>query len=237
MATTAKVATPSANPDPATLSARERIRLHVQRNIQQQAQQAQLQLQQPVLGGARRGQVQDISKVNPASRKRSISAEDAHSRGDGSPTWETNTPPSGLSIDVQPTKRSRGDLGEGLYDGNHSDDEYNEESRLRGPSPSPPRDMLTHHHNGDMDPAMNMGLFNPPVDEGVDDTEAAGSRGLGLCDSPPCEVSWNGSDTHHPEPVADQSLNVDQSLNASGSLAVPVDEDWVKGLYDMEGME
>jgi hypothetical protein len=58
-------------------------------------------------------------------------------------------------------------------------------------------------------------------------------RFLSTC-AEPCslsQVSWNGS-----EVPAEPEANL--SLNASGSHHHhPVDEDWVKGLYDMEGME
>jgi len=45
------------------------------------------------------------------------------------------------------------------------------------------------------------------------------------------QVSWNGSEVAA-EPEANTSLNANGSHHHH-----PVDEDWVKGLYDMEGME
>lgn len=219
----------NAGPDPATLSARERIRLHVQRNIQQQAaaQQAKLQQDASTSEGMKKG-AHEQSKPPPlaASRKRGYAAAAGESGrdGEGSPTWETNTPPSGLSIDAPPAKRSRAG---GLYEG-EEDDDYNEEEQdeLRG-SDSPPRGMSVSSIEAPIDFGTTM-YTNPTENEDVE----APATGLGLCDSPPaCEVSWNGSEVAA-EPEANTSLNANGSHHHH-----PVDEDWVKGLYDMEGME
>lgn len=187
-ASKAGAAAASAGPDPATLSARERIRLHVQRNIQQQAaaQQAKLKHDASTSEVAKKG-AHDHSKPPPlmASRKRGPSAGSGEGGrdGEGSPTWETNTPPSGLSIEAPPAKRSRAG---GLYEG-EEDEDYNEEEQDEDElshSDSPPRGMMASTIEAPIDFGATM--YTNPAE--AEDVEAPGT-GLGLCDSPPaCEV-------------------------------------------------
>lgn len=313
----------AAQPDPATLSARERIRLHVHRNIQQQAQQAKLlQGGATASAGTKKGQAQEngrptassSSSSSGSSRKRA--SDPVEEARDGSPTWETNTPPSGLSIDLPSAKRAR--LQNGLYEGEDEQDGdgYDEGEGL---ARSPQEGMLASGIDAPINISMELGSSLYTRGDEEEQGEETPSTGLGLCDSPPCEVcrvpifsrgppereqwrqvhggedyahwhgdglkhivllvvatstcvipwgghahrraeidllciipppasdhamldiqmtdarfgaafqvSWNGSEVPS-EPVADQSLNA--------SVSHPVDEDWVKGLYDMEGME
>jgi hypothetical protein len=195
--------------DPSTLSARERIRLHVQRNIQQQQQQQALQ--------AQRQSTQIVDVQAPAQRKRPLESTKG---GKASPTLEmTNTPPtrgdSPLGIDVPPKRRQC--LGRAVYPGRagRPDDcsSYGTAADdLRGdvnsdgsesedlPSCSPPQGMLASRLDGSLGITMdiNNSIYAVPSEDGetevTGDSPAGGSphetAGLGLCDSPPYEVRF-----------------------------------------------
>ena len=188
-----------AQPDPATLSARDRIRLHVQKNLQMQQQQALQQQQQQAAGvargGAKGGGVEASQAKAGPSRKRPY--DDTRSSGDGSPTWETNTPPSGLSVDEQgsPNKVRRG-LDDGSFGGSDGEDADDFGDTHEGmPSPSAQQGL---------DSSLNMslemnrsGMYQPHNDEDGHAHERVGAVGSpageeeapSRFDSPPCEVA------------------------------------------------
>mmetsp|Transcript_265 Transcript_265/g.595 ORF Transcript_265/g.595 Transcript_265/m.595 type:complete len:263 (+) Transcript_265:292-1080(+) len=240
----------AAQPDAATMSARDRIRLHVQKNLQmQQQQQAQQQAQQQRAGGASAGvkkanAVESLQTKAAPSRKRPH--DDTRSNGDGSPTWETNTPPSGVPIEeseLAPKRSRRQGLdgcGPGGSDGEDGDEYGDNVDDM--PSPSPQQGMMAPGIDSSLNLSLEMSggsIFQHSNDDGHADEErvqvlgraesggvpSPGEQAAAGFDSPPCEVSWNGAEA----PV---EATVEPVAGPEGH----VDDDWVKGLYDMEGL-
>mmetsp|Transcript_15356 Transcript_15356/g.38594 ORF Transcript_15356/g.38594 Transcript_15356/m.38594 type:complete len:272 (-) Transcript_15356:423-1238(-) len=244
----------AAQPDPATMSARDRIRMHVQKNLQKQQQQQQQQQQQEQQQQARGGgggasaaskkaqhggaslDTLQLPAAAPA-RKRQHGETEARSSGGGSPTFETNTPPSGLSVEeeVGARKRSRqDDSGMGGSDGEDGDDFGDTDDGMPGPSPQ--QGMMAAGIDATLNESLGeMGgttMFENPHEHGGPHERLQGvpspggaEDGSSGFDSPPCEVGWSGGE------VAVEAA----SVPSAGPGGV-VDDEWVKGLYDMEGL-
>jgi len=232
----------AAQPDPATMSARDRIRMHVQKNLQKQQQQQQaLQQQQSRTGGgapSKKAHGLNNLQLPTSAPARKRPYEETRTSGDGSPTWETNTPPSGLSVEEEActNKRRRAeDGGLGGSDVEDGDDFGDTDDGMAGPSPQ--QGMLATDSGliGSFGEIGGATLFENPHDDGtphervhqvVSPPGAAAEEASSGFDSPPCETGWTEGDVPVGAP----------SEPAAGPGGV-VDDEWVKGLYDMEGME
>uniref|UniRef100_A0A7S0YUC4 Uncharacterized protein n=2 Tax=Hemiselmis tepida TaxID=464990 RepID=A0A7S0YUC4_9CRYP len=238
----AQPAAAEAQPDPATMSARDRIRMHVQKNLQKQQQQQALQQQQAKAGGGgvsskkAHGALHSLQvPVTAPARKRAHG--DTRSSGDGSPTWETNTPPSGLSAEEEASgkrRRRADDEGLGGSDTESAGDFCDTEDGMAGPSPQ--QGMMgagiDHALNESLGELGGAPLFENPHDDGphervhrVSSPGGAAEEASGF-DSPPCEVGCFGGE-----------VTVGAAAEPTAGPGGVVDDEWVKGLYDMEGME
>mmetsp|Transcript_5892 Transcript_5892/g.14950 ORF Transcript_5892/g.14950 Transcript_5892/m.14950 type:complete len:234 (-) Transcript_5892:1008-1709(-) len=217
----------AATPDPSTLSARERIRLHVQRNIQQQQQQA----------AAAQKQAQSAPVQVAAHRKRSLAEATGGVRQvrEAAVDWEeTNTPPSAPvgSPDLSmghPSKRRELACEEAYTEGMdearfREDDEEADQEDLA--CPSPPLGMMPARIDG----ALDTSLEGPEIYANPEEARSrTASPGKDMpFDSPPFEQqedeNWSASS------------DVAEATSSSAEV-VEVADDWVKGLYAMEGMK
>lgn len=184
-------------PDPSTLSARERIRLHVQRNIQQQQQQ-QLQNKDQQQGIERKQQ-------HAASQRKRSHAESTGQEGGQEDSWETNTPPTSAAHDdhasVNLVKDEDGEeedsftrAEQGRY--KEVEDECAPAEGEDSDCPSPPSGMMPAGLNTSHDIGLEVGAAiyaNPTDEERSPETAVSPGKDLGICDSPPTayEVSHN----------------------------------------------
>lgn len=177
-------------PDPSTLSARERIRLHVQRNIQQQQQQQELQNKDQQQGNERK-------KQHAASQRKRSHAETTGQEGGEEDSWETNTPPTSAAHDdhasVNLVKDGDGEeedaftrAEQGRY--KEVEDECAPAEGEDSDCPSPPSGMMPAGLNTSHDIGLEVGAAiyaNPTDEDRSPETAISPSKDLGICDSPP----------------------------------------------------
>lgn len=227
----------ASTPDPSTLSARDRIRLHVQRNLQQQQAAAALKQQS-----------QSSAPQAPANRKRPLSEVTGPAQlvpktaMAASDEWdETNTPPTSApsvspdNVLIHPNKRRVG-VDDAAYHDNMDEARYREDDEdAEAPEDlschSPPHGMLAARIDGVLDDGPDLYAHPEPESRSGTQSPTGAGKDLGLCDSPPYEnhqdENWvAGADAeaapHHHEVSA---------TSPGQCIEAVADDDWVAGMF------